>query len=697
MMDDRISHWKSALLKLPDSAFFELMRNYLGELKTPYNKHSILEGLEAFLRKKSIQERILSLIEEEDALILTAIFYTPKPTHKKLHRLLADQYPFLQLMNKLRNLQDRLLIYLDREEGVELFYLNPLLQDKLQEQIIQLSLLLHWIPISRIQPKTPRLNDPLWASILSFLLHQEANLKSDGTLRKQTESKILTVFPLFQDEKETLYKILSALQRLGLVFQKEHALLADLPVWKEFATLTPLERILLILRAFGQTERERIWKEARWLMGFLQTLSPETAYTGTTLYRLAMLTAFRQEEDPALEERWIEDLCTSGVFLPSEDDEYWVLNPALFSAAVLHAEPKAILQPNFELSLTPHIELSDALALAIISTVQKYDVYPTFELTKYSYFRGLAEGLSAGIVEHIVGRLTQQEVPQNVAVQLRSWETEYRSISFIEGVLVQVDENRRTTIERHERIKECIHLFLAPGVYLVKKEKLEMFIRLLQDMGITVPPPLSEEGIFRSSEPSESAERPSYIYFLPWNFPPEQILLNLPEKSLDVSERETSGGGSFSLSSTLPAVDESGNALSPSAIQGELLARLKSLELGEEQRKEWEQKILSKVVIVPDQIRPDLKRRERTEAKGLDYAGKAVVIEQTISSPSDYLEILVRGQQGAPERYILRPQELKKAGNDLLVCGATLSEGTRMEIPVRKISLVRRIKGFLVG
>lgn len=700
MTDDRLSHWKSAILKLPDFAFFELMRNYLGDLKTPYNKHSILETLEAFLRRKTIRERILALVDQEDALILTAIACIPNPTHKKLHRLLAEEFKFLHLMNKLRNLQDRLLIYLDRVEGTEVFYLNPLLQDELQEEGSQLPLLLQSISLSRIRPETPWLNDTLWAAILSFILHQEPNLKTDGTLRKQTESKILTIFPLFHNKKETLYRILRAFQRLGLVSQKDHTVLADLSVWKEFSTLTPLERILLVLRAFRQPERDQIWKEARWLTGFLQSLSPERGYTRTTLYRLALLTAFQEEDDPAIEESWIEDLCSHGVFVQLENTEYWSLNRTLLSTTPPLTEPKAILQPNFELSLTPWIDLSDALPLAILCNARRYDIYPLFELTKFSYFRGLSEGLSADKVEGLFIRLTQQGVPQNVSVQLASWESEYRSISFIEGVVVRIDENRRATIEQHMRIRECIHLFLAPGVYLVRKEKFEAFIRLLREMGNTVPPPLSEEGIFRLDGKSEPLR---YLYFLPWNYPLDPGLPKLPLKIPETIGKATfKGAAPFDLSllsSTFLPSSSPGKEtpLSPSAIQSELLDRLESLELAEEQQKEWEQKILSKVVVDPDQIRPDMKRRERTEAKGLDYAGKAVVIEQTISSPSDYLEILVRGQRGAPERYILRPRELKKTGNDLVVCGVTLPEESTQEIPVRKISLVRRIKGFLVG
>lgn len=697
-MSDRLSHWKSAMLKLPDSAFFELMRNYLGELKTPYNKHSLLESLEGFLRRKNIRERIIALIDQEDALILTALAYTANPTQGKLYRLLADQYRFLLFINRLRNLQDRLLIYLDRVEGVEVFYINPLLQDELKERVIQLSLLLDMTPLSRIQPETPRLNDSLLAAMLSFILHHEPNVKTDGTLRKQEESKLFTLFPLFQNEKDTLYKILRALQGLGLVFQKEHTLLADLPVWKEFSTLTPLERILLVLRAFEQTEREQIWKQARWLTGFLQTLSTHKGYSRSTLYRLALLTAFQEMEDPALEESWIEDLCSYGVFVPLKDTQYWSLNPALLPSSTPHAEPKVILQPNLELRLTPWIDLSEALPLATLCNVRTYDVYPLFELTKSSYFRGLAEGLSTERAETLFERLTQQRVPQNISVQLKSWETEYRSISFVEGILVQVDETHRATLEQHERIRECIYLFIAPGVYLVQKEKFAAFINLLQDMGIEVPPPLSEEGIFRSPRKSEASEHPRYLYFLPWNYPLAIELPRVPSNILadpgsPESDRPSSNKGPSNRDPSTKEIE----SLSPTGIQEELLAQLASLGLSEEQRKEWEQKIKSKVVVDPNQIRPEVKRRERTEAKGLDYAGKAVVIEQTLASPSDYLEILVRGPQGTPERYLLRPQELKKTGNDLVLCGVTQPEGVQQEIPVRKISLVRRIKGFLVG
>jgi hypothetical protein len=69
-----IEQWKRNMLTLPDERFFEIMRNYLGKLKTPYNKHTLIRDLTAFLQKKETRRRIISLIDEGDAVLLTALY-----------------------------------------------------------------------------------------------------------------------------------------------------------------------------------------------------------------------------------------------------------------------------------------------------------------------------------------------------------------------------------------------------------------------------------------------------------------------------------------------------------------------------------------------------------------------------------------------------------------------------------------------
>jgi hypothetical protein len=132
-------------------------------------------------------------------------------------------------------------------------------------------------------------------------------------------------------------------------------------------------------------------------------------------------------------------------------------------------------------------------------------------------------------------------------------------------------------------------------------------------------------------------------------------------------------------------------------VERELLETLARAKLPEDIAGEVRERIRRRLVIFPKQIQPELVRGERTEAKGLDYVGKTLIIEQTLESRTDYLETLVRTPSGAPSRVLLRPKALRRGGADLILEGETLPAGIAVSIPVKKISLVRRLRGALSG
>ena len=55
----KVLAWRENLALMPDSHFFELIRMYLGEVKTPYNKHKLIEELSSFLRKAENQQNLV--------------------------------------------------------------------------------------------------------------------------------------------------------------------------------------------------------------------------------------------------------------------------------------------------------------------------------------------------------------------------------------------------------------------------------------------------------------------------------------------------------------------------------------------------------------------------------------------------------------------------------------------------------------
>lgn len=58
MSPNDVIAWRETLVCLSDQHFFDLMRMYLGEIKTPFNKQRLIQDLSAFLRKPENRSRI---------------------------------------------------------------------------------------------------------------------------------------------------------------------------------------------------------------------------------------------------------------------------------------------------------------------------------------------------------------------------------------------------------------------------------------------------------------------------------------------------------------------------------------------------------------------------------------------------------------------------------------------------------------
>jgi hypothetical protein len=259
-----------------------------------------------------------------------------------------------------------------------------------------------------------------------------------------------------------------------------------------------------------------------------------------------------------------------------------------------------------------------------------------------------------------------------------AWEREYGSISLLEGIIITAEEERRHLLDHHKAFQRIVRLNPAPGVYVIARSGLTSCLRILRDAGIEILPRL------RSAEELPSDERGGFrreggIVF-PRSFNPPLLKFPFMKPAAGESEKKPQP-------KPFPVQD----------IQQELFDRLKEAKLPQDLAGEISERIRRKLIIFPEQIRPELVRGERTEAKGLNYVGKTLVIDQTLGSRTDYLETVVRGPDGSPSRMLVRPKVLRRSGTDLILEGVILPHGESVEIPVKKISLVRRIRGALSG
>ena len=130
----KIIDWRESFVTLPDSHFFELIRMYLGEIHSPFNKQNLVQDLGAFLGREENKKTIIKLLSRHDLEVLTAVYLIPDATNEKLAAFFDGTLNFAALYERLLNLEERLLIYrhIPKNSVKTVISINPVLEDLLK-------------------------------------------------------------------------------------------------------------------------------------------------------------------------------------------------------------------------------------------------------------------------------------------------------------------------------------------------------------------------------------------------------------------------------------------------------------------------------------------------------------------------------------------------------------------------------------
>ena len=129
--------WEQSISSLSDSKFFEMVRLYLGEVETPYNKQRLIQQLAGFVKNETNAQNIICLLDEFDIEVLTVLWFIPNATQETLVQFFSGQYTMAELFAELSNLMARLLVYEKSDEhGAKKFLkINPFICDRLSKYI----------------------------------------------------------------------------------------------------------------------------------------------------------------------------------------------------------------------------------------------------------------------------------------------------------------------------------------------------------------------------------------------------------------------------------------------------------------------------------------------------------------------------------------------------------------------------------
>lgn len=688
---DEIEHWKKRMLTLPDADFFGIMRNYLGELKTPFNKHSLIDELVAFIRRQETQERILEQIEPSDAEILSAIALLGEPEPERIQSFFSADHGYIELYNHLLNLEERLLIYRDTSQKSQRIRINPLLLPSLGGRAIHPEILFPTRSASGGEAAPPWLRDQLALAFVSYLAHHEGVLKADGSFKKRPEDDLARLFPSLvvkTERGERLALLTQALARLRVLHANRESFEIDVARLFALGELDPTSRALTLWSAaldradvvepmspgaeealLGEIERR-----AQLLFDLLASLDARRCYPILSVERiLAALAGGAKEEGGGLGGSGVAQLLSGlielEILIPSGKSGYRK-NPAAIEGSGPKGSERGrrlVVQPNFVVTVTAEADFLEAAQLAIASEITTFDVYPQYEITKRSYLRGLDLSVSGPAFRELLER-ANGALPQNVRFSLESWEGEYAGIGLFGGIVLTADEKRRHLIDHSETLRPLIRRVLAPGVYLFDPNEREEWQRLLEHAGVGPLPQIQFAGkpaVHRASGRSlarVAAARPL---------------------SLAASAASAGKGGQL--------VD----GRRRESITRDLLRALEAQRFPDELKAELSARIKKKLILFPGQITNATPRSEKSEAKGLDYIGKVRLIEQAMKSGNDLLEIIERSPKGSTRRLLVKPSELRRSGDDLLLFGSELPAEAPAEVRVRKIVMVRKLKSSL--
>ena len=632
----RIIDWRESIAVLPDNHFFEIIRMYLGEIKTPFNKQKLIEDLGAFIRKEENRKILVSLLSETDLRIISAVKYIPRANLEKLFSFFSGAFSYAELYERILNLEERLILYRknDKNSDKTLILLNPHLEDDLEPYTKQ-TVLLENPEYAELSYETPSsLSPELIASFISFINKNQDLCKADGTFKKRTAAEIERLFP---GKTEMLFNLTKAFINLSLLRELSEGYEIDKNKMLAFARLDRrLQYAYLCVASQGRYSRSTLIRHAKLLLD-VATSIPHDGFPRSIILRLAYIISEDQSDAAGLSsfgstsrfnsilnrakntdsavveqsgdlssvlDRLIECAALFGILYRKGTD---VKGEGIFVSGTIFDEteefedrPKCVsVDAAFTVTVLPGLSLENLIPLMDFMELRQYDTAAVFEINRKSVMRGFDAGLSANRILSLLKKYNSYALPQNLEISIEDWSRSYSSATIYKGYVLQVSSENAAMTENNPAIAPFIAQKLAHGIYLLSVESDEQATSIIERSGL--------DFIGKIKTPEKNYESVGFPEF------------ELPQKTdrFDSDEQPK------------PTSDEERAAHFEA-----MRACLEKMNIPAEKKEGLAERIQHKIILSPAQLRADSVKYERFEAGGMDFSGKLHIIEDAIANNS---------------------------------------------------------------
>ena len=611
--------WRKLFFDLSDQAFFDLVRNYLGDIHTPFNKHTLLDQLEHFLLNKTNLEQLFSMIDSSDAALLSAIDLLGTATIDRLYAIFSDEIPFYSFYTHLLNLEERLLICpVQGKKGTRTVVISPLFRDELRRRVIDIDLLLGCSKASEKKKTSYCWYDvPVIAAYVSSLLPKKVrslNLEHGDIIKD-----ILISQSLVRQSGRHLVPVMDNFRDLfGMEWTDVSSFFIN-----SYLSSDPVE------------------------MQLYENMRNDRSYPEAAFRRLVLCTAYMSDLEPGDIKNHKERLVGAGL---AWEDDSGLHKVTSFPSS---EKGKIVVQPDFSIYVQGDMNLRESMMLALCSEIRELDVISHWEITRESFMRGLRYGISASSFMGLLESMSGNPLPQNILFSFKSWEEECQGIAVYRGCIVKVDQRFSKLLESNSTFRKYVQEKLADGIYLVSDEDFPVAVKVV-----------------------ESVTDQSLV--LPWEKKASSIVIPVPDTH--ISER-------FSC------CERPADPAKKRDNSEKLLEKIASLDITQEQKDILADRLHRKLILSEKQLKDSSTRYEFVEARGIDYTGKVRLCQHVLEAGGSFLEL----SMGSEDTILMKPVQMKKTGNDFLITGDEIPDGSPVQVYLRKVRLVRKVRTSLMG
>ena len=707
MNENEINSWTEAISSLPDKQFFNTMRLYLGEIKTPYNKQRLTQQLAAFIKSPEHINSLLTLLDRFDVTVLTAISLIPNASQDTLVNFFHTEYSITEIYAEIINLTERLVIYKEKSDtGKEFIKINPLIRENLLPYLDSKLIFPDYVPATFSNEDIFSISPNLLAAFITYIRIRGISCKSDGTIKKNDKNRLEEIFP---GKENFIQLLMNAFVNLSLVYETEDGkgYKIELARIRKFAELSELQQYtLLCAAAVSRFSKEGLKKEAQLLIDCLTSI-PENGLSRDSILRLAFLVgtftedgnalahksrfsrileAARQEagaepeQNAELLDRMIDcavefgllrkigktedniDLYVSAKELfTSDTTDSRLTNDSLSNTSSIHQSPKVLnIDSTFTVTLLPGLKLKELIPLTDFMLVKKCGVVTEFEITRQSVSEGFDNSINPEIIFERIENNSYYEIPQNLKINITEWYNSYSSAKLYYGYVLKVTDNNITFVEKNPNIQKYIKEKLTEGIYLLNIPA-----------GTNISDFISESSLEFLGNVKTSHTKSEFSTF---------PLLRSGHRPAVLENKNTTERKQTSISDA-------------DKLLKNLKACLKKMDMDTHIKESLEYRISNRLILSENQLKTASVRTEILEADGMDFAGKVHLIEAAVKD-EDLMEIQMPDSDGSGNFFTImgHPLGISKQPGEAVMRLQIEPTGDIQNLLVSRITHLRRLR-----